>query len=214
MGHLALKSTLRAAASDLAQRLLTGGKRNQMRRLGGLLRGLGLPKRARALDFGCGTGVFAPLFDKLGLDYIGFDIEAPLLDYARLLHSPPGRFTNSLDEAATLGPFDCILANCCFHHIPDHELHSLLKRFRSMLAPGGAFLLVDILAVPDDPSALHRWFMSLEQGRHLRVRPQYEALTSAHFRIAKSGVYRDNVLSIPWGRIPIGNDLLFLECRV
>lgn len=213
MARLGLKALLRACLGDLAQRVLTGNKFNQKSRLLGLLRGLALPAGSRVLDFGCGTGVFAPLFARAGFGYTGFDIDPASLDYARLLHSPPASFTHSLDEAATQGPYGCILANCCFHHIPTEELHGLLGRLRAMLAPGGVFLLVDILAVENDPSPLHRWFMTLEQGRHVRPRREYEEIVAGHFRIARSGVYRDNILSIPVGRIPIGNDLLFLECR-
>lgn len=213
MGGLAVTPLLRAAAGDLAQRLLTGNKRGQKRRLRGLVRGLNLPGGSKVLDFGCGAGLFAPLFADLGLHYTGFDIEAASLRYGGLLHSPPARFTSSLDEAAELGPHGCILANCCFHHIPDRELHDLLRRFRDMLMPGGAFLLVDILAVPDDPSPLRRWFMPLEQGRHVLVRSGYESIVSSHFSIVRSGVDRDNILSIPWGALPIGNNLLYLECR-
>jgi cyclopropane fatty-acyl-phospholipid synthase-like methyltransferase len=215
MARLGIKALARALLGDMAQRVLTANKTNQRAVLASALGALELPSGAKALDFGCGSGsgLFAPVFAKLDLNYTGFNIDAPSLHIGELFHSPPACFTSSLDEAATLGPFDCILANCCFHHTSTPELHSLLERFKTMLVPGGVFLLVDILAVENDPSPVHRWFMTLEQGRHVRLRHEYDEILSRHFRIVRSGVYRGNILSIPLGRIPIGNDVLLMESR-
>lgn len=197
-------------AGDLAQRALTLGKANQKRSLARHLDRLGLPVGAEVLDFGCGTGLFAPLFLRRGLRYAGFDPARDLVRYAARLH-PRARFAADLAQLG--GGFHLVLANCCFHHVPEPELDELLAAIRGLLAPGGCLLVIDILAVPDDPSPLHRWYMTLEEGRHVRTAQDLERVVSRSFRIAARDRYRDNAFGAPWPGFPLGNDLLLLECR-
>jgi 2-polyprenyl-3-methyl-5-hydroxy-6-metoxy-1,4-benzoquinol methylase len=64
-----------ALFNDVAQRLITLNKLGQRRNLLARLRALGLPPGGSALDFGCGTGLFAPTFQQAGLPYTGYDID-------------------------------------------------------------------------------------------------------------------------------------------
>jgi SAM-dependent methyltransferase len=205
-----MRALFHAMASDLAQRVLTLGKANQKRVLSRYLDRLALPSGARVLDFGCGTGLFAPVFLRRGLGYHGFDPAKDLLRYASLLY-PRARF--DAEPQSLVGPFRLILANCCFHHIPEDELSGILDALRNLLDPGGVLLVIDILAVPDDPSALHRWYMTLEKGQHVRSGDELKRIVSRCLRITATDRYRDNAFGVPSQRFPLGNDLMLLECR-
>ncbi|MHC1791938.1 class I SAM-dependent methyltransferase [Solidesulfovibrio sp.] len=201
-----------ALANDLAQRLLTGNKHAQKVFLKRRLRAMALPGSAAALDFGCGTALFAPAFTSLGLRYHGYDIDQPLLNYAARLYRG-GVFTASKDLLRAKAPFDVIVANCCFHHIPDAPLQEELVFLKSLLADAGWFILIDILAVPDDPSWIHRQFMKLEQGAYVRTREAYRHNIERHFTVRNELVSRSTAFSLNLDWFPIYNDLLVLECR-
>lgn len=201
-----------AFVNDLAQRLLTGNKHAQKVFLKQQLRAMGLPSGASALDFGCGTALFAPAFASLGLRYHGYDIDQPLLDYAARLYRG-GVFTASKDSLGAKAPFDVIVANCCFHHIPDDALEEELAFLKRLLANDGWFMLIDILAVPNDPSWFHRQFMKLEQGRHVRTREAYRRNIERHFTVQNETITRSTAFSLNLDWFPIYNDLLVLACR-
>jgi len=201
-----------AFVNDLAQRLLTGNKHAQKVFLKRQLRAMDLPGGASALDFGCGTALFAPAFASLGLRYHGYDIDQPLLDYAARLYRD-GVFTASKEILRAKAPFDVIVANCCFHHIPDDALEEELAFLKSLLAEGGWFLLIDILAVPNDPSWIHRQFMKLEQGRHVRTREGYRRILERRFTVRDETVSRSTAFSLNLDWFPIYNNLLVLACR-
>lgn len=203
---------VRAWIGDWAQRLLTGNKHNQRRHLNSLLDSMKFPVGASVLDFGCGAGIFSPEFTRRGFVYTGYDIDQDSLDYAGKLYRG-STFVNSTQALAGLGPFDCILSNCCFHHIGREDLKRVLLFLLSLLEDGGVFLCIDILAVPNDPSPLHRWFMTLEQGQHVRVESEQRDIIGEFFSIESSFVYRDVLFSMDWPGCPIGNDLLVLKCH-
>src|SRR5262249_59771954 len=60
---------------DVAQRVISLNKLEQRRHLRERLGALALPEGALALDFGCGTGLFAPTFQAAGLRFVGYDID-------------------------------------------------------------------------------------------------------------------------------------------
>jgi hypothetical protein len=54
----------------------------------------------------------------LGLRYYGHEIDGGVLSYAKRMHAGHV-FVSIRDGVARPGPFDLVVANCCFHHIPD-----------------------------------------------------------------------------------------------
>ena len=62
-----------ALVNDLGQRVVSGNKWEQRRSLRRRLEALCLPPRSKALDFGCGTGLFASTFTGSGLAYHGYE---------------------------------------------------------------------------------------------------------------------------------------------
>ncbi len=198
-----------ALFNDLMQRLITLNKLEQRRQLLARLRSLGVRSGAAALDFGCGTGLFAPTFQRAGLRYTGYDIDPRLVTYARRLYRG-ARFFSSDAELRAAAPFDLIVANCCFHHIADDTLSAELARMRSLLAEGGAFVMIDIILQEPDRSFLHRQFMKLERGLYVRRPDQYRAIVERHFRVRRIDQDRGHVLSLPQNSLY--NDFVILEC--
>jgi len=194
--------------NDLGQRVVSFNKWEQRRSLRRRLKALALPPGSKALDFGCGTGLFASTFAQSGLTYHGYDIDSRLVSYARRLHSGQV-FVSTRDEIARHGPFDLVVANCCFHHIPDDVLAEELEWVKSILADRGTFLLIDLVADPDDRSVLRRAFRSLERGLFLRRVEEYVAIVARHLVVRRVGTDRTHIFSMPG---PVYSDLVVVEC--
>lgn len=203
---------IKAFLNDIFQRIVTLDKFEQKKKLKNRLKKYRISDNAKVLDFGCGTGLFANVFLNRNWAYYGYDIDNQLTDYAALLH-PQGHFTTSRSMLESYGQFDLILANCCFHHIDDVPAVEELKRISDLLSNQGWFYMIDILKVVNDHSRLHRAFMKLEQGRHLRTLQGYEHLIAPDFVIVESSVERSHVLSLGHPANPFFNDLAVFICR-
>lgn len=198
-----------ALINDIGQRAVTLNKWEQRRKLRRRLEALALTPGSKALDFGCGTGLFARTFAGFGLKYHGYDIDGAVLSYAKRMHAGYV-FASTKDEVARHGPFDLIVANCCFHHIPDDVLGEELEWVKRMLADNGTFLLIDIVVRPEDRSVLRRAFRTLERGAFLRRADEYVAVVARHLAVKRVGEDRSYLLSIPG--TPVYNDLVVVEC--
>src|SRR5919199_1632888 len=73
--------------------------------------------RREFLDFGCGTGEFAPCFP--AAHYTGIDLSRQYLSYATRTHG--GRFVALSADALPFAPasFDAALVLGVLHHLPD-----------------------------------------------------------------------------------------------
>lgn len=199
-----------ALVNDLGQRVLTLNKSEQRRQLRRRLEALALRPGSKALDFGCGTGLFAATFGELGLTYHGYDIDDRMVAYARRMH--PGHvFASTRDAVARHGPFDLVVANCCFHHIPDDVLAEEIEWVKTILADRGTFLLIDLVLHTKDPSLLRRAYRMLERGAFVRRAEEYVAIVARHLAVRRVSADRSHVLSIPGN--PVYNDLVVVECE-
>ena len=198
-----------ALINDLLQRLVTFNKGPQRRHLSLLLTGLRLARGRRALDFGCGTALFAPVFTKHGLHYHGYDIDPRLLRYAARLY-PECAFVSRAEDLSRAAPFDLIVANCCFHHIHDEPLAAEVARVRDLLADDGVFLLIDLA---NDGAApwLKRTLLKLDQGVNMRSSAGYRQLLESAFVIDQQTVWPQPFG--PWGTNPLVLDLVIFQCR-
>jgi SAM-dependent methyltransferase len=199
---------VRALLSDVGQRVLTANKRQQKRDLTAWLHELRLPADATLLDFGCGTGLFGRALAGAGVRYCGFDPDAAAIRYASRRY-PELRFVAALDEATAAGPFDVVLANCCFHHIPDEALVSTtLPAIERMMHSRSMLLLVDVLPLARDASLVRRLYNGIEQGDRKRTAAELERLVAGRFALRSSRVRRSFAFSVA---NPIYNDLIALE---
>jgi len=204
---------LHAFLNDMAQRVLSVNRLQPRNDVFTCVSRLGLAHEAPVLDFGCGTGLFAPtLAKKCRLAYTGYDIDEKYLGYAKTIY-PFGAFSTSRSFVEASGPYDLVMANCCFHHIADESAQDEMAFIKRVLKPGGTFLFIDILKKEHDPSRLHRWFMTLEEGKFVRLESQYIRLVSGKFLINRMETRRSVLFSLPWKSCPIHNDLIFLECE-
>jgi SAM-dependent methyltransferase len=198
-----------AFLNDAAQRLLTWNKREQRANLQRVVGRLGYAGGARVLDFGCGTGLFATTLARGGARYVGYDIDPRLVAYAGRLY-PALTFTDDRRAVAAGGPYDCVLANCCFHHIPDAELGGALEFIKSNLDPSGYFVLIDILRPVADRSRLRQVSAWLERGDFVRRHEDYLRLLEPGFEIAGHELTRAHLLH---ERSPFYSDLGIYVCR-
>src|SRR5262249_27057447 len=108
-------------------------------------RELKLGQGLRTLDLGCGPGAFADLFG--GDDYVGADLNARYIDYAR--HHRKGTFVVSDARKVELPDrrFDQILIFGLLHHLSDEDTRAVLAESKRLLEPGGR-----ILAIEDIPA--------------------------------------------------------------
>lgn len=201
-----------ALFNDIAQRIITLDKWEQRKHLSKWLKKFQLEPGSKALDFGCGTGLFARVFEKERLKYWGYDIDDRLITFASRFY-PKCKFTTSENVLKEEAPFDLIVANCCFHHIDEVLLPVELKRIKSLLADQGSFLVIDLLLVENDPSFLHRSFMKLEKGKHVRTVDGYQKRLEKYFVIVETDVVRSHLFSFNHRLNPLYNDLAFIDCR-
>ena len=94
----------------------------------------------RVLEIGSGKGRMLVELRRLGLDAVGVDNNAWMIDESRRLH---GDLPLTLVTGPTLpfadAAFDLVLSFDVFEHIHDSDAH--LREVRRVLAPGGRYLL-------------------------------------------------------------------------
>ncbi len=185
-----------ALLNDIIQRIVTLNKHEQKVYLHARLQRLNLPRGSKALDFGCGTGLFVDVFKKNGFSYYGYDIDRRLCDYGNRIYKD-AMFTASRELLREKGPFDLIVANCCFHHIDDASLPAELAGIRDLLSVRGVLLVIDLLTPDTARRGLNKMYGKIEQGEHLRSRQQYQAMLGPFFTIEHAEERRTYPFSLP-----------------
>ncbi len=100
----------------------------------------------RALDVGCGEGVYAVYLAKAGYDVVGLDFVSAALDATRARATQAGVSLELHEcevttyEAAE--PFDIVLDSGCLHHLPRTRVAAYRDRLDQWLAPGGDYVLI------------------------------------------------------------------------
>jgi tRNA threonylcarbamoyl adenosine modification protein (Sua5/YciO/YrdC/YwlC family) len=108
----------------------------------------------RILELGTGTGETALrlLVRHPDAELVGIDENDAMLAAART-RLPAGRVTllvSRLQDPLPEGRFDLVASALCVHHLRGPEKQDLFTRIRGALAPGGRFVLADVV-VPADP---------------------------------------------------------------
>jgi tRNA (cmo5U34)-methyltransferase len=109
----------------------------------------------RVLELGTGTGETARrvLAANGGASLLGVDESTEMLERARAvlpaerIQLVVGRFEDPLPD----GPFDVVVSALAVHHLDGPGKADLFRRVRLVLAPGGRFVLGDVI-VPEDPA--------------------------------------------------------------
>ncbi|RDI41735.1 class I SAM-dependent methyltransferase [Nocardia mexicana] len=115
---------------------------------------IGVGRVGRILDLGTGTGVTANgvLQVHRGATLVGVDESAAMLAHARTA-LPLGTELRvaRLQDPLPGGSFDLVVSALAVHHLDGPGKADLFGRVARSLAPGGRFVLGD-LVVPDDPA--------------------------------------------------------------
>lgn len=143
----------------------------------------------RLLDVCCGTGEFAPVLAPpgLALDYLGVDLNAQYIAYARQRYGEgPGRRFAAADATQLRfapGSFDRALFVNSLHHFPDALAAGILREVARVLRPGGRLVLIDM--VGDDRRPIQRFFLERDRGEYRRPLAAQLALVEVDFTIER-----------------------------
>ena len=113
------------------------GQLRALRRAALIIEGANLSAGHRALEIGCGTGVFTEMFASQGASIVAVDISGELLEKARARNLPPGQVTfleKRFEDCDVDGPFDAVIGSSILHHL---DITGALKNIRRLLKPGG-----------------------------------------------------------------------------
>jgi tRNA (cmo5U34)-methyltransferase len=107
----------------------------------------------RVLELGVGTGETARrvLARHPGAAYTGIDASEEMLAYARSRLPEADLRLARLEDPLPPGEFDLVVSALAVHHLDGPGKADLFRRVAAALAPGGRFILGD-LVVPDDPA--------------------------------------------------------------
>lgn len=112
------------------------------------------PDVRRVLELGTGTGETARrlLAQLEQAELVGLDESAEMLAEAgKVLPGDRVRLVRRrLQEPLAPGPFDLVVSSLAIHHLDELEKPDLFARVLASLAPGGRFLLGDVI-VPENP---------------------------------------------------------------
>jgi len=113
------------------------GRLRAKRRAELIISGAGLKPGQRALEIGCGTGLFTEMFAATGATILAVDISPELLERARARNLPRDRVTfaaKRFEDCAADDTFDAIIGSSVLHHL---ELGAAIERIKVLLKPGG-----------------------------------------------------------------------------
>ena len=151
----------------------------------------------RAADLGCGPGRFTGLLADRCAHVLAVDIAERELDIARRKRAR----TNIEYRAASLldvtperdGPFDMVLSvNTLFHLFREHNHDDVLRHVRSLVAPGGAAVIIDVVSPGSRWAWRHRWW-GVEEAARTLVRRRSVAAAWTVMRLRQHPVWMRHV---------------------
>jgi L-threonylcarbamoyladenylate synthase len=147
----------------------------------------------RILELGTGTGVTAArLLDRhRDASLVGVDTSEEMLAVARSV-LPAERVSlrvGRLEDELPAGPFDLVASALCIHHLDAVEKRDLFGRVRAILAPGGRFVIADVIEPVDPDDARIPLTPGFDKPSPLRL--QLEWLADAGFEAHASWVEGD-----------------------
>lgn len=139
----------------------------------------------RAVEVGCGTGLFTERFAATGADIMAIDISHDLLARAQARRLDPARvrfIQGRFEDLRRDEPFDAVIGSSVLHHL---DLDDALRASFNLLKPGGRFSFAEpnmlnpqvffernvpalrgLLHVSPDETAFVRWGLARTLQRH------------------------------------------------
>jgi len=158
---------------------------------GVIRRDLKLGQGLRSLDLGCGPGAFSDLFD--GDEYVGVDMNARYIDYAR--RKCRGSFVVGDARRMDLpdSGFDQTLIFGLLHHLPDEDVCKVLGEVRRVMAPGGRALVIEDIPAVSKLNLVGHLIHNVENGEHIRPAEEYRRLFEQFGRVEREEVLRSGI---------------------
>lgn len=102
-----------------------------------------LGEGVRALEIGCGSGLFTEVFAASGAQITAVDISPDLIELASQRGLPEGQVTflcQRFEEVSLAEPFDAVIGSSVLHHL---EIEEALAVIRRVLKPGGVLAFAE-----------------------------------------------------------------------
>jgi SAM-dependent methyltransferase len=116
------------------------GKRRANKRAARIIEGAGLHSGLRALELGCGTGMFTQIFAATGAEIIANDISPDLLAIARKENPQVTFILGRFEELDERTKYDAIIGSSVLHHL---DVEAALLKCTRLLKPGGALAFAE-----------------------------------------------------------------------
>lgn len=147
----------------------------------------------KILDFGCGIGAYSMMFS--AKNYIGVDIDAKRIRYARLLN-PEYKFIQIKGETLPIADhsIDYIIIISVLHHIPSDIVYKYLEEFKRILNPSGRLLVVEPCKMKKKKLS-NRIMPILDRGKYIRNEEEYYNLfKNTGYKVKVYKTYKQLVL--------------------
>jgi SAM-dependent methyltransferase len=156
------------------------------------------------LDIGCGVGAsLAHLGD--GNRYVGVDIDAQYIDYARKQFNNDRHFICADAAQLTLAefaPFSCAFAYGVIHHLDNASAQRMFETVAGAVT--GRFITIDPVIRPND-NPIARYLISQDRGRFVRTEPEYVSIASKFGPV--TAIVLTNLLYVPYSHLVMSLDL-------
>lgn len=94
----------------------------------------------RALELGCGTGLFTQLFAQSGAQIVANDISPELIELAKKQNPGVEFLVGRFEDLSSSQPYNAIIGSSVLHHL---EIDEALEKSRQLLCPGGRFAFAE-----------------------------------------------------------------------
>lgn len=156
-------------------------------------------KGKTVLDFGCGIGSSAFLFEPS--TYVGVDCDNKRIEYANKLY-PKHNFMTIKNARLPLSrrSVDYVMILSVLHHIPSESLAEYLEEFKRVLNSGGSIIIVEPCFY--EKANIPNWCMfNFDKGKYIRNEEEY-------LNIFKEANYKTEVIK-RYNQLLFYNKLMF-----
>ena len=143
------------------------------------------------LDFGCGTGEFAPCFPPK--HYTGVDLAPHYLRFAGRNYAGSFAVTSGAAIGLASARFDAALVLGVFHHMPDALVRATVAELHRVMKPGATLLVMEDIPPPDAWNVAGRMMHWLDRGGFIRTAAEYRALLEPHFAARRTSTMRSGI---------------------
>lgn len=119
------------------------GQVRARRRVTLIATGARLQPGLRALEIGCGTGLFTQMFSQTGAQIVAVDISKDLLEKAKARNLPADKVVfieKRFEDCVVDGPFDAVIGSSILHHL---EIGEALPKIYDLLKPNGVMCFAE-----------------------------------------------------------------------